>query len=281
MQHINEHTKIIARLHPQLNNRGLQIYNPYFAAKAVNAVYLLFQDPSLEKLLSGMRNLNLAGAIPAGFEHDPTLAASMDELGPTAKRIGRVSAIVQRGGKLIGEYNGGYGLTAAIKTVTPITGKRLVIMGAGTVVKGLLTHLELQGEYPAHVAVYNRTLAHAEALAKDYKIDQVGSLNDLLTQAEGDIFVNATSVGTPWNNGEDVVFPKELLQRFRAVADTTFVPLRPPLIATAEQAGTKTAPGWLMFVHQGAKTIGDILGQPLDIPTLSKLATTDFEKNWS
>lgn len=278
---INEQTKVVARMHPQLNNRGLNIYNPYFEAKDVNAVYLLFKDSSIEKLIAGMRALRLAGAIPAGFENDPKLVTLMDELSPVAKRIGRVSAVVQEGSKLMGYYNGGPGLADAIEAVFPMQGKRVVIMGAGTVAKGLLAHLDEVGRYPSQVAVFNRSAEHASDLAKMFRVHESGGLQDMLEQAQGDVFINTSSVGSPWNKGEDFVFPEAFLKRFSVVADVAFVPLRPPLIEAAEAAGVNVVPGWKMFVHQGALTMQGILKVEIDADVLGDLSRKDFEKNWS
>lgn len=277
---IDGQTKVIARLHTDVNSRGLNIYNPYFVAKNINAVYLLFHDPDLNKLISGMRNLNLAGAITAGFESDPKLVTLMDELSPTAKRINRVTLVVNRSGKLIGHYNAGLGLANAIKTVSQIKGKDVVIMGAGNVVKGLLSHLEEVNEYPSTVSVYNRTVANAKALvAEGFKVDKTGSLDDMI-KSGGDIFIHATDIGAPWNKGGGFNFTPEFLKRFKAIADTTFVPLEPPIIKLANKAKIPNSPGWKMFVYQGAKGMGDIIGEDIDIAKLSELSRKDFASNW-
>lgn len=70
---IDESTKILARLHHSPNNRGLSIYNPYFQQKGENAIYILFHNKDPKPLLEGLKNLNISGAIPAGFEKDPEL----------------------------------------------------------------------------------------------------------------------------------------------------------------------------------------------------------------
>jgi len=77
---------VMARFHREPNNRGMSIYNPYFEETGENAVYVLFHHPDPTPLMTGLRSLNLAGAIPAGFEKDPKLVELVDELGPIAKR---------------------------------------------------------------------------------------------------------------------------------------------------------------------------------------------------
>lgn len=278
---INENTKVMARLHREANNRGLSIYNPYFEQAGVNALYVLFHNEDPKPLLDGLKNLNISGAIPAGFEKSPDLPEMMDQLGPVAKKIQRVALIVQRDGKLIGYNQGGYGLLDAILSKAEVRGKKIVLMGAGNVANGLLTVMGERGISPSGVEVYNRTVENAETLAESYDVvKKVGSLEDM-RHASGDIFVNVTYIGSPWRQGDDFQFTEEFVKRFGFVADVTFVPLEPQLIKIAKKAGIPNSPGWEMFLYQGRMCLEKTLDIEVDLELLGKLIVKDFATNWS
>ncbi len=276
---LNEETKLIARFHTQPNNRGLNIYNPYFEAAGVNAVYLLFQNPAPGPLFRAMRDLGIAGAIPAAFEKNPELVSLVDTLSGAAAKIERVSFVKNTSGKLVGYYAAAKGLSDAVHSVVKVAGKRVVVMGAGTVVRGLLAQWELDGVRPKSIVLYNRTLAHAKAVQKEFS--QVREVHELvkLPEATGDIFVNATDVGAPWNK-EDYTFTDAFLQRFSAVADVTFVPLAPPLITSAQRLQIPYASGWKMFLYQGKFAMETILDISVDADLLAKFLVEDFAHNW-
>jgi shikimate 5-dehydrogenase len=277
---INENTKIMARFHSEANNRGMSIYNPYFKETNTNAAYILFHNPDPTPLIEGLRNLNLAGAVPAGFEKDPKLVELVDELGPVAKRINRVAVLRYRDGKLTGFHQGGYALSEAISRKTDIDGKKMVIMGAGNVVRALLVYFELNNITP-DVEVYNRTLEKAEKIAEEFKcVNKIGNLQEM-EQSTGDIFVNATYVGSPWLKGDSYEFKEKMIAGFEFISDVTFVPLKPALIELAEKLGKKNSPGWEMFLYQGKMCLEKALDIEVDEKILAKYVVNDFEHNWA
>ncbi|KKS40271.1 MAG: hypothetical protein UV61_C0002G0008 [Candidatus Gottesmanbacteria bacterium GW2011_GWB1_43_11] len=114
---IDENTQIIGRFHKQASSRGLNIYNPLFQEKGINAVYLLFYDPDPKVLMTGYRALKLSGAITAGFESDPMLPGLVDDLDEVAKFIGRIGYISNVKGKVVGHAQGGQGMLRTIKHI--------------------------------------------------------------------------------------------------------------------------------------------------------------------
>lgn len=280
---IDENTKVMARFFPTVNNRGLNIYNPYFQDSGDNAVYLLFHNENPKILIDGMRDLNLAGAIIAGsFEKDPKIPELIDELHPLSQRLGRVGNLINENGKIIGVYPGAFGLYESIKRMTNYTDKKIVILGAGNVVRSILSLMELKGEKPSTLEIYNRTPVHAENVAREFSfVNRVGSMKDMLNFGRGDMFINATYIGSPYNKGEDFVFPKSLIGGFDYVVDVTFVPLRPQLVQVAELLGKKVSPGHRMFLYQGIFALENILKIKVNEELLSKHMLYDLEHNWS
>lgn len=280
---INENTKILGRFYPTANNRGLNIYNPYFQEAGINALYILFHNPDPKLLIDGMKGLGLTGAIIAGsFERDPRVATLIDELHPISQRVKKVGMLINNGGKITGIYQGAIGLDQSIRQLTDYSDKKIVIMGAGTVVKGLLALMEMNNSKPKEVEIYNRTRGNAVLLAREFPfINSVGSLEDMQNRAAGDIFLNATYIGSPWNKGNDYLFPDSFINRFNYIVDVTFVPIRPQLIEASERLGKQVSPGHRMFLYQGKYALENILRVNIDEELLSKKMLEDFATNWS
>lgn len=281
--HIDENTKIILRLHKQANNRGLNIYNPFFFQSGINAVYLLRHNPDPKPLLAGMRNLAIAGAIPAGFEKDASFLNLLDDITEEARLINRVGVVFNNNGKLTGHYQGGIGLYNSIVTkYGSLDDKKIVILGAGTVAKGLLLEIKKQTIKPK-ITLVNRTIENAEALAETFSelVISVQPFSELTNQ-QGDLFVDTTDIGSPWNKGEEFTYTHDFVKNFSFVADVTFVPTSPQLIQVAQEAGIATAPGHRMFLYQAEECMKRILGeQDYDLALYEKLMLADFEINWS
>ncbi len=262
---IDKDTKLIARLHTQENDTGLNIYNPYFEDQSINAVYMLFRSDDPRPLIEGMRNLGVSGAITAGFEHDPSLAGMVDELDETVEVSGIIGNIANKDGKLRAHYQGGYGLLNAIQEKFDTTDKRIVVVGASTVVKTLLLAIEKTSQKPSQVIVVNRTLEHAQSLQERFGwIKSVHSLDEL-GSIEGDILVNASRIGSTF---EDTVYKTEIIGRYAAVADVTFGNPITNLTTLAAQAGLVVINGWDMFTHQAAVVLREVLGHDANIDRL-------------
>lgn len=251
---IDENTKVFARLHSKKSGFGMDIYNPYFQQTGYSCVYPLFVGDDPAPLIEIVRNSNVVGAIPAGFEKDAVLAELMDDLAPTAKKLGKVAVIKNDSGRLVGEYQGGYGLLESILTLTKIDGKKLVLFGAGNVIGGFLFEITQRGLRPSEVEIYTRTVSKAEELAKEYSfVSKVGSSEEML-KSKGDIFVSGTGVGQEWKEPE-YEFDKNMIGAFDYVIDAGFVPAETSLIRTAKELGKEFAPGYVMFAMQAKRCL--------------------------
>ena len=115
------------------------------------------------------------------------------EATPAADRCGAVNTIALKGGKTLGFNTDGIGLVRDLEAqAVRITGRRLLLIGAGGAVSGILDALVAAN--PASVRIANRTLAKAEALAERHGATVAA------TPLEGlggrfDLIINGTSVG--------------------------------------------------------------------------------------
>lgn len=122
--------------------------------------------------------------------------ARADELTPRAERAGAVNTLMRLPeGGLIGDNTDGVGLLRDLEEnlKLPIQGERLLILGAGGAVRGILEPLLLAA--PAALTLTNRTLEKAERLRDRFK--SLGSIEVSDEAAlEGQSFtliINATS----------------------------------------------------------------------------------------
>lgn len=264
---IDENTKIIGRFHTHPSPRGLNIYNPFFEEARLNAVYLLFYNPDSKPLIDGMRKLNLAGAITAGFESDPTLPKLLDEVDDVATYVGKVGFVTNVNGKLKGFNQSGQGLLRSIKNVTFLKRKNIVIVGAGNVVKSFLFNLSKEKNKPKKVTIFNRTLKKAEKLASDFKIVNSAFPLNKIGNVNGDILVNISDIG---GSESDEVYNEEVVRRFRTISDVTFEKEETNLIQLAKKMGKKYSTGWDMFTYQGQVILETILRRKVSAELLKK-----------
>lgn len=263
---IDENTKVIGRFHTKASPRGLNIYNPYFEETGTNAVYLLFYNEDPKMLVDGMRKLRLAGAITAGFESDTVLPTLLDELDENSKYIGRLGYLTYDNDKVVGHTQGGQGMFKTIKSISPITNQKLVIVGAGNICKGLLFEIRKAG-LDCEVQIYNRDLSKAKALQNDYSfVKSVFELSQL-NQASGDVLVNLTDIG---GSEVDTVFTEEIIKNFKAIVDVTFETENTNLVTLAKKIGLPVATGWDMFTNQGQVCLEGILKEKVDFNILKK-----------
>lgn len=268
---INENTKVIARLHTKASPRGLNIYNPYFEEMGINALYVLFYNPDPAVLITGLRSLNLAGAITAGFESNETLPSLLDSQSDVSKYVGKVGFIKNENGKLIGDNQGGEGLLRSIQNVGSLEGKKVVIIGGGNIAKGLLFNIKKSNIKTASLTILNRSADKLTTLKNDFSfISTVGPLSDL-TSTAGDVLINATDIG---GSEEDTLFSRDIVAQFSQVADVTFEKEETNLINIARKMDKKVSTGWDMFVSQGQVILESILGIDVDPVILKKHVVT-------
>lgn len=262
---IDANTKIIARLHTESNGTGLNIYNPYLQEQGLNVVYLLFKNRTVEPLITSIRNLQLSGAITAGFEHDANLPNIVDEKSEAVNISGRVGSIVNNNGVLRAHYQGGEGLLAAIREKIDLSNKVITIVGAGTVAKTFLLALEASAQKPRSVIVYNRTMENGYVLRDRFNIITTVNPLEKLKDSEGDILINASRIGSKI---VDSFYTEKIVSRFTSVADVTLGTEQTNLISMAKITHKTIVSGWDFFTHHVAVVLKMILNHEADIDRL-------------
>jgi len=233
------------------------MHNQAFRALGLNFSYAAFAvaPDQLQQAVNGIRALGFAG-VNVTIPHKVTIIPFLDEIDQEAEEIGAVNTIVNDGGKLIGYNTDGAGYVESLleEWKVPLSGKRVMILGAGGAAKGVAVSLAKRGVESIFVA--NRSVDKAESLAKQLsQYTKSGSLSSDHLKAkdfEGiDLIINTTSVGMyPYE--DNIPIDPSLLHPGLMVSDLIYNPIETKLLLEAKKIGACTHGGVGMFIHQGA-----------------------------
>lgn len=128
--------------------------------------------------------------------HKHAAAEVVNEMTARAERAGAINVIALRSGaKLFGDNTDGAGLVADLRVNLgiDIADRRILLLGAGGAVRGVLEPLLLEG--PAAVVIANRTPDRASELARDFSDlgNVTGGDFSQIRAGPWDIVINGTS----------------------------------------------------------------------------------------
>ncbi|BBK34418.1 shikimate dehydrogenase [Stella humosa] len=193
-------TRLIAHLgYPTAAFRSPMIYNPYFAARGIDAVVVPMgcrADDYADFLKLVFRLSNIHGALVT-MPHKVATVALLDEVRPTARVAGACNAVrLGPGGTLVGDMFDGEGFVRGVlRKGRVLAGARALVVGAGGVGSAIAASLAQAGvaalalfdaEVPAMMGLAGRLRRHHPGLAVT-----VGSADP----AGFDLVVNATPLG--------------------------------------------------------------------------------------
>lgn len=197
----------------------------------------------------GFRGVNLT------LPHKETVLPLLDEISPSAARIGAVNTVVVTDdGALRGENTDGWGFIESLIQATPDwipQDAPAVILGAGGAARSVAFALGDAGV--PRLIVCNRTESRSEALVRTLTDEGIAAETgpwlpgpNILAQAG--LLVNTTSLGMAG------VPPLEIsldgLPAMATVADIVYTPLTTDLLHTARVRGHRTVDGLGMLLHQ-------------------------------
>ncbi len=186
-----------------------------------------------------------------------------------------VNTITPENGKLVGDNTDGIGLVADIKKNLgfEITGKRLLLMGAGGATYGVM--FPLLREKAKTLVVVNRTLEKAQSLVQSIEKRAgviVTSLDAVpykgLAGSKFDIVINATSAGL---SGEMPDLPEGIFAPGALAYDMVYG-RDTPFMIFARKEGARAVDGLGMLVEQAAESFFIWRGvRPQTAPVIKKL----------
>lgn len=236
-------------LHPAGHTRSPAMHNAAFAALGLDAVYLAFDvgPGALCDAIAGCRALRVR-QLAVSLPHKEAVIAHLDEVEDTARRIGAVNTVTLREGRMVGANTDWLGAVRALEGTVALEARNVVVLGAGGTARAVVWGARARG---ARVAVLNRTLGRAQALAADLGAVTSGTLADL-ADLPCDVLVNTTSVGL---RSDESPVPASAIPASAVVLDAVYDPPRTRLLRDAEARGARTIGGKWMLVHQAAEQL--------------------------
>jgi len=209
---------------------------------------------------------NFAEAANAFFDNggrglNVTVPFKQDAFDYASKKTGRAALagavntlVVQPDGTLLGDTTDGVGLVGDIinRLGWTIKAKRVLVLGAGGAVRGILEPLLAQ--QPQHVVIANRTLSKGLKLSKDFA--ELGYLLgcslDMLDGQEFDLIINGTSASL---HGAPLALPESLLgAEDVSCYDMMYGVASTPFVQWALSGGAIASDGLGMLVGQAAES---------------------------
>ena len=258
---INGYTRLAAVVaNPIKHSISPFIHNSAFEATNTNGVYLAWEVDATElaETVANIRRYQMYG-INLSMPYKEQVIPYLDQLSEEACLIGAVNTVVNREGTLIGYNTDGKGFFKSLPSFK-ISGKKMVLLGAGGAAKAILAQAILDGVSQISVFVRSssmeKTRPYLEKIqnATGFRVDllaleDVQELQDSITQA--DLLVNATSVGMDAFSQPiptSIVLPEKLM-----VADVIYQPFETPFLKWARNQGNQSINGLGMLLYQAAE----------------------------
>ncbi len=242
--------------HPVAHSWSPFIHGMFAKSTAQNLVYRLFdiapedfRRDILQLFAGGVRGLNVT------LPHKQAAAELVNELTPRAARAQAVNTIAFfEDTTLLGDNTDGVGLTYDLERnmKMDLAGKRLLILGAGGAVRGVLGPL-LEREL-REVVIANRTPLKAQRLAAEFA-DLAPVAGCGFSEVRGppyDLIINATSAGL---QGEMPQLPDGLVSGETVCYDMAYGRAETPFTRWARSLhAARAVKGWGMLIEQAAES---------------------------
>lgn len=198
-----------------------------------------------------MKGMNLT------MPHKITVLPYLDELSQAASIIGAVNTIVVRDGKMFGENTDGKGFVQALKNQgISLTGKQVVILGAGGAAKAIAVECALAGA--SSLTIVNRTEAKAKELADTIaEHTPAGArwakwMPAYQIPHGTDVLIQATNIGFSPDETQKPDIDYSTITPDMVVSDVVFNPADTYFLQEARKHGAATINGLGMLACQGA-----------------------------
>ncbi|GAX60642.1 shikimate 5-dehydrogenase [Candidatus Scalindua japonica] len=249
---INNETKLYGIIgNPISHSMSPAIHNAAFIEKGLNNAYVPLKIENIGTFMKECRKIDFQG-FSVTIPHKESVLPFLDDIDPTAGKIGAINTIVNRNGKLKG-YNTDcmgaiMGLECSLKVVNgTLNNKKVSIIGAGGAARAIAFGLK---EIGCDITIFNRTIERAEKLSLDVKC-RFGSFEEIY-KLETDILINTTSIGM-FPDVDQTPVTKDVLKEGMIVFDAVYNPIETRLLRDAKEKECHTVNGLSMFINQAAE----------------------------
>ncbi len=241
---------------PVDENPTIALQEAAFQATGLNFRYLtlLVKPEDLADAFRGMRAMNFRG-INLTVPHKVAALEYVDEQSQEVQLIGATNTIVNNEGKLTAYNTDGKGfVTGIFKRGVDLTGKRVVLLGAGGAARAIAVECALAGV--REMTIINRDVSRGEGLCQ--LLNEKTACRAEFVRWAGtaripacDILINATSIGLyPDPNCPDICY--EDIAPGMIVQDVIPNPADTLFLRKAREEGATALDGLGMLVEQGA-----------------------------
>ena len=254
------------------------IHNAAFKYARIPRTYdtLKCQASDLETIMKRLTDLNLGGNVT--LPHKELAARIVDCPSEAVAVTGACNTFWTRNGKIQGDNTDVEGFRRACEIFlgAPPTGLKVLVLGAGGVVRAVLWSLLKSGV--SEIVLLNRTVARARALADhfdDARISVAVSREDI-RDCHFDLLVNGTSLGL---SGEDVIpFELDLVARTVGVMDLVYGRTETKLVSRAKGIGMSAVDGREMLLQQAAASFELWWSEPAPVDTMRRTMKNVFSE---
>ncbi len=247
------------------------MHNAAFKALNMDYVYVAFDvlPENLGNAIMGGKALNIKG-LNVTIPHKINVMEYLNEIDDVARLIGAVNTIDFK--NLKGYNTDGIGAIKAIKEVTPIENKKVILAGAGGASRAISFYLAK--ENPEEIIILNRNTKKAENLSKDLLNSKLtdnvksGSIDEIEKYIrDGDILVDSTPLGMYPHTEDTPIATSDMMHEDLVVNDIVYNPNETALIKEALKADAKPVYGIKMLLYQGAESFKIWTNQepPIDV----------------
>jgi 3-dehydroquinate dehydratase/shikimate dehydrogenase len=233
------------------------IHNTAFRHSKMNRVYLPFRVPleDLKSFFKEMEWLKIKG-LSVTIPHKEATVECVQQADGAVRIVGALNTMMRRDGDWEGHNTDYRAAMASLEAKlgaqagdsAPLSGKQVLVMGAGGVARAIAFGLVRRG---ALVTITNRNKDRGSNLARDVGCRYVEWPRRMATLS--DVLINCTPVGM-FPEVDDIPIPPGYLREGMVVFDTIYNPENTLLIKEARVRGCIVVSGVDMFVRQARKS---------------------------
>jgi len=205
-------------------------------------------------------------AINVTIPYKQTVMPFLDEISESAKAIGAVNTVVNRGGKLYG-YNTDFdGLKALVESLVPtLKNLKVLILGSG-------------GTSHTAQAVAKSMGAKEIVVASIMGEEGTVSYDDAKAlHNDADFLINTTPCGM-YPNVHTVAVDLDVFTNLKALADVVYNPLRTELVMQALEKGIPAKGGLYMLTMQGIKAAEHFFSKEIEKDRADEIFNTIIKR---
>jgi len=242
---------------PLVSTASPEIHNAGYKAMDLNALLVPVRSPSISDVLDFARQVGMRG-LAVTIPHKETVLQELAELDQEAGEIGASNTIVRKNSGWAGYNTDAYGFKTALVEflgTDKLRHRKVAVIGAGGASRAVAYVIKQMG---ARACIFNRTVAHAKALADRYGFEYapLDPESAGMLETYSDIIIQTTSMGMNSSSSSNKDNDPLYFYQFHGdekLFDIIYVPEITPIMMRAAEAGCKVCNGKKMLKYQGYK----------------------------